>query len=101
MGRESTSMELTREKTWIELPAYNAAETLHSTVSKIPNEFSGRIILVDDASSDSTIELASELGLWVFAHENNNQKCPPKSGKFQYNFKRIIESSIRKWRRGH
>ena len=71
MGRESTSMELTREKTWIVLPAYNAAETLHSTVSKIPNEFSGRIILVDDASSDSTIELASELGLWVFAHENN------------------------------
>ena len=52
------------------LPAYNAAKTLEKTVVDIPDIFD-EIILVDDASSDNTVDLAKELGLTVVVHEQN------------------------------
>lgn len=55
----------------IVLPAYNAAETLHRTLNEIPPEYREYIILVDDASQDSTAELARNAGLLVFEHQKN------------------------------
>ncbi len=53
------------------MPAYNAAKTLKRTVAEIPRDIVDEILLVDDASSDETIKVASELGLTVFQHDKN------------------------------
>jgi glycosyltransferase involved in cell wall biosynthesis len=53
------------------LPAYNAAGTLEATLSEIPADFSQETILVDDCSTDSTVELAHQLGLKVIQHSTN------------------------------
>jgi glycosyltransferase involved in cell wall biosynthesis len=53
------------------MPSYNAAKTLAKTVADIPRDVVDEILLVDDASSDETVELANELGLTVFLHEQN------------------------------
>ena len=52
------------------MPAYNAARTLQRTVGEIPEAVDVRI-LVDDHSSDETVQIAKELGLRVFVHEKN------------------------------
>lgn len=53
------------------LPAYNAAATLARTVSELPRDVVDRILLVDDASGDGTVELARELGLETHVHSAN------------------------------
>src|SRR5256712_1147541 len=52
------------------LPAYNAEKTLGATVQELPDLVDIRI-LVDDHSSDRTIEVAHRLGLHVFVHDQN------------------------------
>lgn len=51
-------------------PAYNAERTLEKTVRELPDLVDIRI-LVDDHSSDRTLEVAHELGLQTFAHDRN------------------------------
>jgi len=58
-------------KTIIVLPAYNAAKTLKRTLDDIPREFIDDVILVDDSSSDNTVEVAKGLGVKVFTHQKN------------------------------
>ncbi len=53
------------------MPSYNAAQTLARTVEEVPRDIVDEILLVDDASSDETVERANELGLTVFLHEKN------------------------------
>ena len=53
------------------MPAYNAARTLEKTVAEIPRDIVDEILLVDDASSDQTVDLANRLRLTVFLHEKN------------------------------
>ena len=53
------------------MPAYNAAATLERTVADINRTHVSEIILVDDASSDATVEVARGLGLRVIEHERN------------------------------
>lgn len=53
------------------LPAYNAEKTLARTVSEIPASVVDDVILVDDASTDRTVEIARKLGLNVFCHDRN------------------------------
>ncbi|QDU43815.1 Undecaprenyl-phosphate mannosyltransferase [Symmachiella dynata] len=53
------------------MPAYNAASTLRKTLADIPAGTVDEIVLVDDCSSDNTVELARELGLTVIEHEHN------------------------------
>ena len=52
------------------LPAYNAAKTLQATICEVP-EMVDDVILVDDHSSDQTVELARQLGLICFVHDRN------------------------------
>ncbi|HYL12253.1 MAG TPA: glycosyltransferase family 2 protein [Terriglobales bacterium] len=52
------------------MPAFNAEKTLEATVCDIPDLVDIRI-LVDDHSSDKTVELAERLGLHVYVHDKN------------------------------
>ena len=58
------------KKIAVVLPAYNAEKTLRATVADLP-ELVDQRILVDDRSSDSTVELAKRLGLTVEVHDTN------------------------------
>lgn len=54
------------------MPAYNAASTLQSTYDEIPLDVVDEVILVDDCSSDGTIELARSMGLThIIRHDTN------------------------------
>ena len=52
------------------LPAYNAEKTLESTIRELPDLVDIRI-LVDDHSSDRTVEIAHRLGLQYYVHDRN------------------------------
>ncbi len=62
---------LNTDKIFIVLPAYNAEKTLLRTLDEIPPEFRKNIILVDDASTDQTVEIARQAGITVFVHPRN------------------------------
>jgi glycosyltransferase involved in cell wall biosynthesis len=53
------------------LPAYNAAATLARTVAELDASVIDEIVLVDDASTDQTVDVALELGLEPIRHEQN------------------------------
>jgi len=53
------------------MPAYNAERTLEPTYRDIPPGIVDEIILVDDASTDKTVEIAEKLGLTVVRHPVN------------------------------
>lgn len=53
------------------MPAYQAEKTLEDTISTIPENCFDEIILVDDASTDGTVDLAKKLNLKVFVNEKN------------------------------
>jgi glycosyltransferase involved in cell wall biosynthesis len=52
------------------LPAYNAEKTLEATVAELPDLVDIRI-LVDDHSSDRTVDIAHRLGLQHYVHDRN------------------------------
>lgn len=58
-------------KVVIVMPAYNAAKTVKDTFKEIPPAYRKHVILVDDHSSDNTVEVAKKLGIKVFSHPNN------------------------------
>lgn len=62
---------LNGKKIVVVMPSYNAARTLVKTVSEVPRDIVDEILLVDDASSDETVQIAAELGLTVYLHEEN------------------------------
>jgi glycosyltransferase involved in cell wall biosynthesis len=53
------------------LPAYNAAKTLESTYAEIPHDIVDEIILVDDASTDTTAAIARSLNMRTIVHDVN------------------------------
>lgn len=60
------------KKIAVVLPAYNAEKTLAQTYSEIPFDIVDEVILVDDLSSDNTIEVAKKLGIkHIVKHEKN------------------------------
>jgi glycosyltransferase involved in cell wall biosynthesis len=58
-------------KVIVVMPARNAALTLHQTVESIPRDWVDEIILVDDHSTDETVELARKLPLHLVWHPHN------------------------------
>jgi glycosyltransferase involved in cell wall biosynthesis len=59
------------KKVIVILPAYNAQATVAWTLKDIPPGIVDDILLVDDASSDQTVETARQLGLKVYIHPRN------------------------------
>lgn len=60
------------KKIVVVLPAYNAAQTLETTYREIPFDIVDEVILVDDYSTDETLQKAKELGIQhIIAHEDN------------------------------
>ncbi|GAC1330829.1 MAG: glycosyltransferase family 2 protein [Candidatus Dormibacteria bacterium] len=55
----------------IVMPAYNAAQTLQSTIAEIPVGVADTVVLVDDASHDNTVTVAESLALTVIRHPHN------------------------------
>jgi glycosyltransferase involved in cell wall biosynthesis len=53
------------------MPAYNAERTLAATLADMPAGCVDEIILVDDGSTDRTVEIAREMGLTVLVHPEN------------------------------
>jgi glycosyltransferase involved in cell wall biosynthesis len=53
------------------LPAYNAARTLERTFREIPSDIVDDVILVDDASTDDTMQQAGKLGIFAVRHDRN------------------------------
>jgi len=78
------------KKVVVVMPAYNAALTLEKTIAEIPMDIVDEIILVDDFSTDNTVELAKKLGInHIIKHDRNkgygaNQKsCYNKALELQ------------------
>lgn len=53
------------------MPAYNAGITLKETFDSIPKEYVDDIILIDDFSSDNTVEIAHSLNINTCCHAQN------------------------------
>jgi len=60
-----------KPKVVVVMPAYNAGRTLRMTYEELPKDHVHLVILVDDGSTDSTLEIASKLDLEVFVHDRN------------------------------
>ncbi len=58
-------------KVVVVMPAYNAGRTLRLTYEELPKESVSLVILVDDGSTDQTLEIARELDLQIFVHNRN------------------------------
>lgn len=58
-------------KVIVVMPAMNAAATLRETVDQIPHDWVDEVILVDDHSTDGTVELARELPVHLVWHPHN------------------------------
>lgn len=60
------------KKIIVVLPAFNAEKTLLATLNEIPFDIVDEVILVDDFSSDKTVEIAKSFGLnHIYLHESN------------------------------
>jgi glycosyltransferase involved in cell wall biosynthesis len=68
-AREETMPD--QPKVVVVMPARNAALTVEATLAAIPAAFADEIILVDDKSTDNTVELARSLPIHVIWHPHN------------------------------
>ena len=53
------------------MPAYNAESTLAATLADVPVGSVDEFLLVDDGSTDRTVQVAREMGLTVIQHPEN------------------------------
>ena len=64
-------MSVQQPKVVVVMPAYNAGRTLRMTYEELPKETVNLVILVDDGSTDATLDVARQLGLEIFVHNRN------------------------------
>jgi len=62
---------MAKPKVIVVMPAYNAGKTLRMTYEALPKDQVHLVILVDDGSTDSTLQVANDLNLQVFVHNRN------------------------------
>jgi len=62
---------LNGKKVFVVMPAYNAARTIGQTCAELPRDIVDEVLVVDDHSSDATVQLARELHLTTFVHHQN------------------------------
>jgi glycosyltransferase involved in cell wall biosynthesis len=62
---------LNGKKVVVVLPAYNAEETIEKTYHELPFDIVDHVLMVDDRSSDNTVNVARRLGVETFRHERN------------------------------
>lgn len=76
----------------VQIPCYNEEKTLPETVADIPREIEGidkvEILIIDDGSTDRTVEVARELGLDHIVHNKVNMGLART-------FRRGLEASLR------
>jgi glycosyltransferase involved in cell wall biosynthesis len=60
-----------RAKTVVVMPALNAAKTLELIVGSVPRDVVDEVILVDDRSTDETLDIARRLDVSVVWHPHN------------------------------
>jgi glycosyltransferase involved in cell wall biosynthesis len=58
-------------KVIVVMPAMNAAITVADTVANIPRDWADEVILVDDHSTDETVQVARQLPIHVVWHPHN------------------------------
>lgn len=61
------------KKVVVVFPAYNAAATLEKTYREIPFDIVDEVVLVDDCSTDDTVDLARQIGIKHIIKHNNNK----------------------------
>ncbi len=61
------------KKVIVVLPAYNAALTLEKTIAEIPMDVVDDIVLVDDNSTDNSIEVAKKIGIKHIVQHTQNK----------------------------
>lgn len=63
---------LNNKKIIVVLPAFNAAKTIERTVAEIPMDIVDEVILTDDCSSDTTVDIAKKIGIrHIISHDKN------------------------------
>ncbi len=67
-------MEVTKNKVYIVIPAYNEAKVIGKVIDGIKKEGYKNIIVVDDGSTDNTSEIAKNKGCIVLRHLINRGK---------------------------
>lgn len=60
-----------QRKVVVTMPAYHASKTVGRTLADLPGDLARHVILVDDASTDNTVEVAESLGITVVTHKKN------------------------------
>ncbi len=61
------------KKVVVVLPAYNAALTMEKTIAEIPFDVVDDLVLVDDNSTDNSIEVAKKLGIKNIVRHTENR----------------------------
>jgi glycosyltransferase involved in cell wall biosynthesis len=62
---------LHEKKVVVVLPAHKAAQTLERTYREVPFDVVDEVLMVDDASTDETLDVARRLGIKSFVHREN------------------------------
>ena len=67
-------------KVFIQVPCLNEEETLPAVLESIPTQIDGvdeiEILVIDDGSSDHTLDVAREHGVTHFVHHTRNIRGP-------------------------
>jgi len=61
---------VSRDSVVVGVPAFNEAETIGPVVRAV-SEHADAVLVVDDGSTDDTVQRAREAGAWVVTHEQN------------------------------